>query len=76
MLMVFQPSLMPILIYNFSIRGVLIITTYGERQLELTNFQKWGINQKENEIGKQRGGRLGLNEDITVVLVWYNTAES
>lgn len=31
MLMVFQPTLMPILIYGFSIRRELIITTHRER---------------------------------------------
>lgn len=70
--MALQPSLMPILIYNFSIRGELIITTYRERQQECSNFWKCGINQKENEMEKQRGGLFSLNEDIIVVLVEYN----
>lgn len=67
--MAFQPSLMPILIYNSSIRGELIITTYGERQQECANFWRCGINQKENELEKQRGGPSSLNEDIIAVLV-------
>lgn len=60
---------MPILIYNFSIRGELIITTYKERQQECTNSWECGTNQKEDEMEKPRRGLFSLNEDIIGVLV-------
>lgn len=63
---------MPILIYSFSIRGELIITTHRERQQDQTRLPElWNQPKRAAETGY-----VSLSKDVIVVPVLYNTAES